>query len=190
MLDDALAIVDAFVAEPDSPDLVVRRLAELDVARVAIDAPDACSVGAHVDDDSLGAKFRSARCGEIALGRTRRIWVSWPTPRSEPFPAWMTTGFALFAIARAAGMVGIEVYPHAVFRVLAGRRPPTKTSAAGIAARVALLRDAGITNAPFLPMWSHDGLDAAAAALVAADPQAEPISCGHDGSAIWLPSPR
>jgi predicted nuclease with RNAse H fold len=41
-----------------------------------------------------------------------------------------------------------------------------------------------------LEMWSHDGLDALLAALTAArcaEGVAVEVTCGHDGSAIWLP---
>jgi hypothetical protein len=39
-------------------------------------------------------------------------------------------------------------------------------------------------------MWSHDGLDALVAALIAlrkADGTGLEVTCGHDSSAIWLP---
>jgi hypothetical protein len=82
------------------------------------------------------------------------------------------------------------VYPHAAFRVLAGRRRlPSKLTPEGVNARVEILRAAGVDGGAFVSMWSHDALDATVAAVVVADPQAVAVTCGHDGSAIWLPSP-
>ncbi len=82
------------------------------------------------------------------------------------------------------------MYPHAAFRELAGgRRLAKKTTAAGRAERVALLRAAGV-EADAMEAWSHHLLDAAAAALVALHlgrGTAREVSCGHDASAIWLP---
>jgi hypothetical protein len=69
-----------------------------------------------------------------------------------------------------------------------GERVPAKSTPAGLARRVELLRTAGVDEAT-LPLWGHDGLDALAAALVAADPSAVALTCGHDGSAVWLPGP-
>lgn len=94
----------------------------------------------------------------------------------------------------AAGVAGaaelLEVFPQGIFRVLAGGPVASKMTPAGLAARADLLREAGISDAG-LAMWGHDGLDAAAAALVAlhhAQGRAEAVTCGHDGSAIWLPA--
>lgn len=84
----------------------------------------------------------------------------------------------------------IEVYPHACFRVLAGKKLASKQTAAGTAERVSLLQEAGL-EIQGLEMWSHDSLDAAVAALVAQRKSigsATAVSCGHDDSAMWLPS--
>jgi predicted nuclease with RNAse H fold len=159
------------------------------VGVVAIDAPAAPSTEPHRDDPELSPKFARARCCEIALGRERGIWVPWVTPSTPPFAAWIAVGFELHA-ALAGVAEALETFPHAVFRTLAGSRIPPKTKRAGIDARVALLRAAGLREAS-LSMWDHDGLDAAAAAVVALQHSAgaaEPVTCGHDGSAIWLPA--
>ena len=154
---------------------------------VAIDSPDRWSTAPHAADQDLPPKFRTARCAEIALGRDRGIWVPWTTP-TEPVPGWIHVGIDLFATL--AEMRPVETFPHAVFGVLAGgRRLPPKRTLAGARSRVDLLEEAGVSGAG-LQMWSHDALDAAAAALVAlrrARGTAGSVTCGHDGSAIWLP---
>ena len=159
-----------------------------DVHRVAIDAPAALSPLAHADDGALAPKFRAARCGEIALGREHGVWVPWVSPPlgADEIAGWIGVGLALFAAFADAGIDAVESFPHAVFRSLAGGRVPAKSSPAGLARRVELLRAAGVVE-PSLPLWAHDGLDAAACALVAADASARRVTCGHDGSAIWLP---
>ncbi len=154
---------------------------------VAVDSPDRWSTAPHRTEEELPPKFRTARCAEIALARDRGIWVPWTTP-TEPVAGWIQVGIDVFA---ALGeLEPVETYPHAVFRVLAaGRRLPRKQTHSGALARVELLEQARL-SAPSLEMWSHDALDAAAAALVAlhrAGGTAVEVSCGHDGSAMWLP---
>ncbi|MFN2606860.1 MAG: DUF429 domain-containing protein [Acidimicrobiales bacterium] len=160
-------------------------------AAVCVDSPDRWSTAPHAGDLELAPKFRSARCGEIGLGRHFRIWVPWTTPVAPAPRTWMDVGVRLFAALRAAGHEPLEVYPHGAFRVLGGGlRPPSKQTVAGIEARVRALEAAGV-RCPALGMWGHDGLDAAVAALVALHHlrgRAVPASCGHDGSAIWLPA--
>jgi predicted nuclease with RNAse H fold len=100
----------------------------------------------------------------------------------------MVRGLELFGALTEAGLETIEVFPYAGFRALAGARLPKKTTAAGIVARVRLLRDRGIDE-PHLEMWSHDGLDALLAAVIALGPSR---AVGHEGpgcdkSKIWLP---
>lgn len=163
-----------------------------EVGRVAVDAPSALSVGAHADDAALAPKFRAARCGEVALGVERGVWVPWVSPPvgAADVAGWITVGLSLFAGLSSAGFDSVETFPHAVFRTLAGGlRVPAKSSPEGLARRVELLRAAGVVE-PTLAMWGHDGLDAAACAVVAADPRACAVTCGHDGSAIWLPADR
>ena len=170
----------------DDLEAVVERVRSLGPTRVAIDAPSARSSGPHAADAALSRKFRAARCGEVALGRDVGIWVPWVSPPDgAPLAPWIAVGFALFAAMPDA----VETFPHAVFRTLAGgARIPAKSTPEGLHRRVELLRGAGMAE-PTLPLWGHDGLDAAACALVAADPAARAITCGHDGSAIWLPAP-
>lgn len=103
----------------------------------------------------------------------------------------MAVGFTLFDAVRERPNV-VETYPHAVFRTLAAGPVGPKRAADGIAARVALLEAAGVRE-PRLGMWSHDSLDAIAAAVAALgvlDGSAVGVTCGHDGSAIWLPEVR
>jgi hypothetical protein len=146
---------------------------------------------AHADDAALAPKFRAARCGEVALGREAGVWVPWVSPpadRSAPVAGWIEVGLTLFAALGGAGVDAVETYPHAVFRALAGgARIPGKSTPEGRRRRVELLRAAGILEAT-LPLWDHDGLDAGAAALVAASPEPRVLTCGHDGSSIWLPA--
>jgi hypothetical protein len=163
---------------------------------IAIDAPERPSEAPHLGDGRMSAKFQTARCGEGALGRRLGIWVPWTTPPGhEACPGWMTTGFAVWDRLRATAEP-IEVFPHAVFLRLAGRRLPNKQTVGGRRARLDLLgRFIGLP--PFSAAWSHDMVDALAAALVAWHHwhgTGEPITCDpadpwplHDGSAIWMP---
>ena len=162
---------------------------------IAIDAPARLSVAPHRDDASISPKFRVARCGEIALGQDAGIWVPWVTPADPArVPGWMQVGFNLWATLHDAGHTPIEVYPAGVFRVLAGRVPPRKTTRAGIHARIEVLAP-HLALPPTIEMWSHDGIDSLGAALTAhqkATGAAHEV--GHDavtcdGSAIWLPAP-
>jgi predicted nuclease with RNAse H fold len=161
---------------------------------VAVDAPEAPSTGPHADRTDLAPKFRGARCAEIELGRAHGAWVPWVAPAGPPFPPWMEVGFAVYgALRRADGPELLEVYPHAAFRELAGgRRPARKQSLAGRRQRAELLGRAGLRGGLLADEPSHDTLDALVAALVALDRsrgRARRVSCGHDDSAIWLPSP-
>ena len=160
---------------------------------VAIDAPAQLSTAPHRGDPAVNAKFQTARCAEIALGREHGSWVPWVTPTvGGPTPGWMATGFAVYEALRDGRYDVLEVYPHAGFRALARGSPlPRKQTADGLRARIALLESAG-ASAEHLPMWSHDGLDALLAALIAlqsASGHAVRVTCGHDDSAIWLPQP-
>jgi hypothetical protein len=161
---------------------------------IAIDAPAQLSVAPHRDDSVISPKFRVARCGEIALGQDASIWVPWVTPADpEKVAGWMQVGFDLWAALRAAGHEPIEVYPAGVFRVLAGRVPPRKTTHAGVHVRIELLAPR-LTLPPMIEVWSHDGIDALGAALTAHEKGAGTArEVGHDaatcdGSAIWLPA--
>lgn len=160
---------------------------------IAIDAPAQLSTAPHAGDDSISPKFRTARCGEIALGQDAGIWVPWVTPHdASKVAGWMQVGFDLWQALRDAGHAPIEVYPAGVFRVLAGHVPPRKTTRAGALARIELLAPF-IELPPAIEMWSHDGIDALGAALTAHQKStgtAREIGHGEaicDGSAIWLP---
>jgi predicted nuclease with RNAse H fold len=188
-----LAVRAATTVDAADLDAVVAVAAGVD--SVAIDAPAAPSAAVHRHDERISPKFRVARCGEIALGQQARIWVPWVTPPApDPVPGWMGVGFSVWDALTAAGHDPIEVYPAGVFRVLAGHVPPRKTTAAGRRARIDLLAPA-IELPAGIERWSHDGLDALAAALTAhqhATGRARPCrhdTAGCDGSAIWLPAP-
>jgi predicted nuclease with RNAse H fold len=195
-VDERLRLVDSGVF--DAGDIGSLRDRIAGAAVVAIDAPASLSTEPHRNDRAISRKFQAARCGEVALGRDRGYWVPWVSPVDEP-PGWMRVGLELYAAVEAeAGSTAIEVYPHACFRELAhGARLPKKTTAAGVVRRVELLREVGL-DTPSLQMWSHDALDAAVAAVTAAELHqgaAAKVTCragddiDHDGSAIWLPVP-
>ncbi len=162
-----------------------------DAQALAVDSPDGWSTAPHADEAELSPKFRSARCGEVALGRQFGVWVPWPTPTC-PAGGWMHVGVQLFGTLRRVGHDPVEVYPHAIFRQLSGGLAlPKKRSSAGMRRRLQLLHDSGVVPSR-LTAPSHDLVDAAAAALVARDRaagRATPVTCGHDGTAIWLPTP-
>ena len=156
---------------------------------IAIDGPAGPSAAPFAGDLTVSRKFRSARGCEVELGRQRGIWVSFATG-TEPLIGWMGVAATVHALAAACGLEPLEVYPHAVFRMLVGTRPPKKTSAAGIVARVDALAGAGVTE-PTLALWSHDAVDAAGAVVVAlhhAFGTAVPITCAADATTIWLPA--
>jgi predicted nuclease with RNAse H fold len=191
VIDAAYSVVETRLLLADRLDYLVHWAAEHDA--IAIDSPDSLSTGPHADDSTLALKFRSGRCAEIGLARNQHIYVPWVTPTSvDALTRWMEVGIAIFAKLRANGKSPIEVFPYAAFRVLAaGVKLHTKQGALGLNQRIDLLRSRSC-GAPWIEMWSHDGLDALVAALVAGDHlvgRAEPASCGHDGSAIWLPVP-
>jgi predicted nuclease with RNAse H fold len=159
---------------------------------VAIDAPDRPSARAHADDRRVARKFREGRCAEVALGLEASFWVPWVTPAAPVPGSWIDVGIRLHeALRTATRATVIEVFPYACFRRLAGGDPlPTKSSVAGMRARAALLRADGL-DVPDVELWSHDSIDAAVAAVVAAQRargDAHGLGCGHDGSVIWLPA--
>jgi len=190
VLDEQARVTDAVTFAASDARAVVR-WAE-GAAAIGIDAPDRWSTALHAGDALLSPKFRTARCGEIALGVVHGIWVPWTTPVAPSPGTWLSAGIDLFAALRAGGHDPFEVYPHGVFRVLNhGGRPPSKRTTEGREERIRLLEAAGV-DAAWADMAGHDLVDATAAALVAlhrAQGRARPATCGHDGSAIWLPDP-
>lgn len=188
-VDDQLKLAAAFVFDARDHDGLRELLKGASV--VAIDAPSTLSTAPHESDTSLSPKFRTARCAEISLGKEHKIWVPWATPTvDQPLAGWMALGFEIFRLAKELCADVVEVYPHACFRVLAGKKLASKQTAAGTTERVALLQEAGL-QIQGLEMWSHDSLDAAIGAVTAYRKSvgtATLASCGHDHSAIWLPS--
>jgi predicted nuclease with RNAse H fold len=185
-------VVDARTFDASDIEAVVT-LAK-DAAAIAIDAPAELSTAPHRDDDAISNKFRTARCGEIALGQQAKIWVPWVTPHDAAQVAgWMGVGFSLWRALRAAGHEPLEVYPAGVFKTLAGKRVPSKSTRAGLQARIALLEPL-VVLPEMIDMWSHDGIDALGAAITAYQASqgvAQRIAHtggGCDGSAIWLPA--
>jgi predicted nuclease with RNAse H fold len=167
-------------------------------SQIAIDAPGGLSALAHLEDRRISAKFRRARCSEVALARAG-IPVAWITPSQlplRPAMAWMETGFSLWQALEAKGMAPLESYPHGVMWRLAGRAMTKKQRPHGHLARIAVLRRY-IELPAEIEMWSHDGLDALLAAYAAwqsVHGLAERIDCSadvewatHDGSAMLLP---
>lgn len=181
-------VVDGAVVE--DPSGVVAVCAGAD--RIGIDAPAAPSLGVHAGDAAALPKLRAGRCGELAAAEQLGVWVAFVTGASGACPAWMETGFAVWSALRDAGHDPIEVYPAGSVWLQERRWPPRKTTPAGLAARRALL--AGhLELPPFVELWSHDSIDAAIAAAVAAQGE-RAVRAGHDdpgcdGSAIWFLSP-
>src|SRR4051794_713514 len=150
---DRLAVQDARVLAPHEHDALAAIAGP--AAAIAIDAPAGPSAGAHTQDTALAPKFRTARCGEIALGQQAGIWVPWPTPQVAADAAeWMQVGFTTWQVCRAHGPEPLEVYPAGAFRVLAGGRVPPKSRPEGLRARRALLAP-WITPPRGFSMWSH-----------------------------------
>jgi Protein of unknown function (DUF429) len=159
-------------------------------ASVAIDGPPFPSMQPFRNDLTVSTKFRKARGCEVVLGREHGIWVSFATG-PEPLEGWMAVAARVHATANANHHVALETYPHAIYRKLIGARPAKKTTANGITERVGALSKRGLVEST-LPMWSHDALDAAAAAIVAADHHngtATRAYCSLDDTSIWLPAP-
>lgn len=165
--------------------------------RVGVDAPGEPSRGVHRHDRTgrLSAKFRPARCGEIAAGQRFGVWVPWVTPvAGEPAPGWMSVGFALWSALRRGGAEVLETYPAGSVWLASGRRwPPAKTTVAGRGRRLALLA-ARADLPPGATAWDHDTIDAAVAGLVALahDPagRAAHDHPGCDGSSLWMWPPE
>jgi hypothetical protein len=194
--DDALVVAVArLVPRAELPDLVALCSAA-DV--VAIDAPDRTSSAVHADDPAYRDRYphrRWGRCCDIASLEDRAPTVAWSTPTEVDPSSWMGAGIELWDALRAARPRPElrEVYPHASFTVLNGARPPSKTTIAGLRARIGILRRCGVALPDTAGLWAHDGLDATVAALVAALPEDElrPLGDQHcprwDGTVLWRP---
>ena len=85
----------------------------------------------------------------------------------------------------------MEVYPYGIFRLLHGKRPRSKRTVEGARLRLDLLR-VHASMPDTADAWSHDGVDAAAAALVAWWGPERAAAASHrrpgcDDSAMWFP---
>ena len=187
-------VATAAIMRPDDADALAAACA--DASAVAVDAPAEPSTAPHLGDANVSRKFRTGRCGEIALGEQHRCWVPWVTPRAgDDTPGWMRVGFRVWLDLRAAGHGPLEVFPAGAFRLLGGVRLPKKSSPAGRRARLDLL-DREVTLPDDVGTWGHDLIDACMAALVAAwsvsGGRAVAAAHDHEGtdrSAIWVPRP-
>jgi predicted nuclease with RNAse H fold len=120
-------------------------------------------------------------------------------------PDWMAVGFEIFRALRRRGFESppdgaipgafgqppavLEVYPYAAFVTLLGHRPRAKTERQGVAARVRVLRAAGVEWEDY---FDHDSLDALAAGLTGwryVQGRASALGDPREGL-IWLPVPR
>jgi Protein of unknown function (DUF429) len=185
--DYSLAVSE--VVDPDDLGALRSVLEGLTPCSVGIDGPPSPSNAPFANDKTVSTKFRNARGCEVVLGREFGIWVSFATG-PEPLVGWMKVAADVHAMAQSISHSALETYPYAVYRLLIGHRPPKKSTAAGISARVTALTARGIIE-PTLALWSHDALDAAAAAIVAVDHSngiATRAYCSEDDTSIWLPS--
>ncbi|HTX01670.1 MAG TPA: DUF429 domain-containing protein, partial [Acidimicrobiales bacterium] len=193
-LDEPPSVILSELLHPVSDSAIANVLRA--AAVVAIDAPAGRSSQPHLGDRRLAAKFQRARCGEVAL-RAAGHAVPWVSPGpGDDLPPWMATGLEVWSIAEQLDVDAVETYPHAVFAELACSVLRHKQRPDGLVARARVLAPLLATPA-WLPMWSHDGLDALAAAIVAwhafhgtgrrVDCSGDEEWSAHDGSAIWLP---
>ena len=190
---DRPRVVDALLSHPID---LVRIEKFCHESSVAIDAPGGLSIQPHLLDARIAPKFRPGRCSEVALSLAG-ISVQFVTPAlDDAVTSWMRSGFAVWRTLEESGLRPLETYPHGVFWRLAGRPLFHKQRPAGATARLEVLGP-HVELTTDVEMWSHDGLDALAAALVAwlaLSGDAERIDCRsddawpvHDGSAMFLP---
>lgn len=177
---------------PGVPLEVAALLPELCAARAAlVDGPQALA--------RPGACLRASERLCATAGKTPDH-----LPPSGPYAGFIRSSVELFAACAAAGIPlspagflgGLaETYPGAVWKQLSPGLP-TKTSAAGRAARKALLERLGVCQLP--PRPSHDQLDAGLCALLAAAADdrvaglrlravGQPLSRSADG--VWREGP-
>lgn len=121
----------------------------------------------------LARRGRAVRECERLVRAPGRTPDDWPAP-TAPYAGFVRSSIELFAalhdagvpISPSSGAGACEVYPGDVWPRLVGRRLPKKTTREGRLARKALLEEHGLAGLPELP--THDQLDAAAGALLAA----------------------
>lgn len=192
-IDDEGLLAGAVVVAPGELGDLVAGLEGADA--VGVDAPGGWSEARHAGDEQLPGKFRAARCGEIQIRQEFGYAVPWPTPTGTgPRTGWMEVGFEVHARLRPVAGAVVEVFPHAAFLHLAGRKSlPAKATLAGARVRAGLLADRVEVDPGELLLWSHDALDALAAAVTARDVangRSEAARCPQhpDSAAIHLPA--
>jgi predicted nuclease with RNAse H fold len=181
-------------------DWIVRSGAQV----VAIDAPQGWN------RRLLGRTSRRSRvCDHELLRRGLGVYQV-PTKAdvdagTARLPDWIGVGFELFRALRRRGFESppdgaipgafgqpaavIEVYPYAAFVALLGHRPRAKADRQGLAARVRVLRQAGVEWDDY---FDHDSLDALAAGLTGwrcLQGRASAVGDSREGL-LWLPVPR
>lgn len=136
----------------------------------------------------VGCRIRSSERALASAGKTADI----RPPLTQPYGGFIGSSLDLFAAFHAVGFTisstsptGLrEVYPAAIWTRLA-RRLPNKRRSGGRQARVAILKALGVA----LPdaEFSHDELDACAAALLgaAADGRIEGVEVATVGDAVF-----
>jgi predicted nuclease with RNAse H fold len=113
---------------------------------IAIDAPAALST--HHTLTTRRCHPNSARRAAARSRSAASTDCGFPgvTPvAGAAVPGWMRVGFRLYAQLAANGHTPIEVFPHAGFRLLAGRVVPKKTTMAGVRERIAVLEGEDVT---------------------------------------------
>lgn len=161
---------------------------------IAIDAPCSVSHGllAHSKDR---VKLYAGRVCDLELMKRAIPLYQVPQQRSR-VDGWMEVGYQLYdlllergyALPRAQGTPGsvIEIYPYSGFATLLGGRPAKKSTAEGIAQRVAVLEQQGLD-------WDgrsdHDSLDALVGALTGLRYlESRATAVGDPSEALlWLP---
>lgn len=201
LLNERLAIQDCGEGRFDEMvDLVTGRRPDV----VAVDAPQGPNHGLMARPDvrrryGLPADGRGWRDCKVCEYELRRHGIGLYLTPGDPAraPAWMQTGFRLYAALRALGYpiwrpgaagerALLEVHPHGCFTVLLGRRPLRKDTLEGRLQRQLVLYDEGLDvpdpmgaveeltphhlragTLTFPGLRTHDELDALAAAYTA-----------------------
>ena len=187
-------VLEATLYKPGEVKQIATAVLALDEVVVAVDAPqaprrDLLATGSVLREELRlpPGRHERARVCDALLVR-KRLWLYSVPAREEDAPPWMQRGFEFFRLLGARlplyrpedGSAGegpvpadaardarlVETYPDAAFCALLGRRPPPKTTPAGIAQRIRALEECGVAEAD---LWHRtmDEIDACLAALTA-----------------------